>query len=127
MFPDPQALGEHHIHPIVGTPLSAAVLAGNRHMVSTLMDSPYRNDIDNSITLEFQLGHYQIKESLSPRDLASKVVQKITDWLNNIMPAITREDLSKLKAASDIMVQLTSTRSNPGAAGPDHPTLRAWN
>jgi len=52
LFPDPQSLGEHAVHPKLGTPLTAAVLSGNRVMVTRLLNSPYGADSDLAKPIE---------------------------------------------------------------------------
>ncbi|PFH57722.1 hypothetical protein XA68_14650 [Ophiocordyceps unilateralis] len=124
MFPKPETLGEHHIHPIVGTPLSAAVLAGNKSMVALLMDSPYREDVDKSVPIEYQLGGVKTKESLTPRELASKITQDLMQRLSSVVTAATPIGLTKLRDASEIMLQLIKTDGSDQDQSPNPEEMR---
>ncbi|PHH93306.1 hypothetical protein CDD83_8005 [Cordyceps sp. RAO-2017] len=117
MFPDPQALGEHHVHPTLGTPLCAAVLAGNKNMVSILLESPYRSDVEKPVVLEKQLGEATAKESWTPLRLINQAMETEARRLNSMLPAGRREDIdiTKLMDSLDMMAQLNTAQGSPSA------------
>ncbi|TLS24361.1 hypothetical protein PpBr36_08942 [Pyricularia pennisetigena] len=71
MFPDGASLGEHAVHPELGSPLKAAVAAANAPMVAALLDSDHVADVDTP----------ELPDRLSPRVLAVRLAQRsMTDF-----------------------------------------------
>ncbi|PHH72207.1 hypothetical protein CDD80_4685 [Ophiocordyceps camponoti-rufipedis] len=112
MFPTAEALGGHHVHPSVGTPLTAAVLAGNKSVVALLMESSFRHDVDRAVSVEYQLDGVSVRESLTPRELASKMAHDLTQRLTLSNPSSSAKDLNQLITTSEIMQQLASNNQD---------------
>ncbi|RDA93538.1 hypothetical protein CP533_3972 [Ophiocordyceps camponoti-saundersi (nom. inval.)] len=111
MFPKPESLQGLHVHPTMGTPLTTAVLAGNKIMVALLMDSPYRENMDKPVTVECQLDDVEARESLTPSVLAAKMAQGILQRLSSDVSAVSPEDISEAETALEIALQLNKAGS----------------
>lgn len=75
-FPSPQHLGEYHVHPIYGTPLTAAVRATNQLFVTSLLESSHRADLSKSVELKSLRSPEGSIVSMDPFDVcASRIFQ----------------------------------------------------
>lgn len=126
IFPAPESLRDSHIHPVKGTPLSAAILADNLHMVNTLLDSAYSEDIDKRVGIQYRVSHSVFGEDLTPRELSLKLTQGLVTDLMSRQDTVTREDISNLRNRVNIAMSLLALNdSTASSETPDPGTLDA--
>ncbi|PHH67738.1 hypothetical protein CDD82_1173 [Ophiocordyceps australis] len=100
IFPDPESLQNHHVDAVIGTPLTAAVLAANHHMVTTLLDSPYRIDADTPVALQYtNLFASPVAETATARALALTLA---TDAVASPQPPCLSQPTTRVEIALEL-------------------------
>ncbi|RDA88113.1 hypothetical protein CP532_6829 [Ophiocordyceps camponoti-leonardi (nom. inval.)] len=121
LFPTPDALGGLHVHPTMGTPLTTAVLAGNKITLAMLMDSSYREDLNRSVNVEYHTGDVKASESLTPGALAANMARSFIHRLDSgdDVSTVTAEDMTKAEVSLEIAVHLNKVNNNNKPKVPD--------
>ncbi|PHH63668.1 hypothetical protein CDD81_5649 [Ophiocordyceps australis] len=79
MFPQPHSLRELHVDDRLGTPLTAAIMAANHHVLTTLLHSPYRADCHTSVRVQYSLFGAQAAHATTAPALALKLALDALD------------------------------------------------